>query len=137
MKNKILFKCIIIYVVLFICGFVLGACDCDDEKETETETQEPYITSICTVPRKVEIIDRDTINEIVELFKSKEYIERKPMDRGPLGVYSFEFFYSDGSCVEMAMTKDYLVVGGKAYNIIDTELITELREYFYPDSEEE
>lgn len=129
---------LVLIIMLIICGCILISCDSTNEKkETETETQEPYITSICTVPRKVEIIDRDTINEIVELFKSKEYVERKPMDRGPLGVYSFEFFYSDGSCVEMAMTKDYLVVGGKAYNIIDTELITELREYFFLDSEEE
>jgi len=131
----------IVCVVIMMCVFMFCACVSEKEEvpevELETEIQEPYITSICTVPKKVEITDPDVINEIVELFKSKEYVERKPLEKGYLGMFQLDFVYSDGSCVEMAMVKDYLVVGGKAYNIVDTELITELREYFYPDSEEE
>ena len=133
MKRKI------VYVVIVLCVFMFSACTSEKEEvpEMETETQEPYITSISTVPKKVEITDPDVINEIVELFKSKEYVERKPLEKGYLGMYEFMFGYSDGSYVRVVMVKDYLATEGKAYNIIDTELITELREYFYPDSEEE
>ena len=61
---------------------------------------------------------------------------RKPKDKGPLGVFRLDFVYSDGSCVNIVMVKDYLATEDKAYKIIDTELITELREYFYPEQEE-
>lgn len=129
-------KRILLCMFCLLSIFMLIACEKTEQKDVpETETQEAYITSICDTFRNREIIDQDTIIEIVELFKSKEYEERKPRTHAGLGGYSYKFVYSDGTYVDIIMDRDYLATDLKAYNILDKELCGEINDYFFPDDE--